>query len=80
MEILSWEPGVVTVALTEADACILSESIEVEAFLEPGCNDGRYEHAGAMRAAFQAIAAALHNQARFIDCATGKQEGKQEGR
>ena len=22
MEILSWEPGVVTVALTEADACI----------------------------------------------------------
>ncbi|OQA94585.1 MAG: hypothetical protein BWY25_02732 [Chloroflexi bacterium ADurb.Bin222] len=71
MEVLRWEPGVVTVSLTLADARILSESIEVETFLEVGASDGRYEHAGAMRSAFQGIAEALRLQDRVIDALTG---------
>lgn len=67
MEILRWEPSVVVVGLTLADARILSQGIEVETFLEPGCNDGRYEHAAALRSAFQGIVEALRLQDRVID-------------
>jgi hypothetical protein len=75
MEILRWEPSVVVVGLTLADARILSQGIEVETFLEPGCNDGRYEHAAALRSAFQGIVEALRLQERVIDQALAKTRG-----
>ena len=67
MEIVKFEPLVVVVSLSEADAALLAYCIEPEAVLEPLATDGRYEAATAMQAAFQAIAEALRLQGRVVD-------------